>query len=219
MKMSLQALQRAETGENFKRYAKALTNSEAKPIRYIKANGGRSFPFNIASGVPQGCPLSPLAFLLTAEALTRAINEDEDIEGIVVNGAELKISQFADDTQLLAADYNSLARSLSWVERYAAASCGKPNDQKFEGLRMGSLKRKRPPARFQRYKWLKRNEYATILGVPLGGPQAIKEFWRKLADKIEKKTTIYAPLTNDLSIHGKTKVANFLILIYSIPSP
>ena len=62
--------------------------------------------------------LAPLAFLLTAEALTRVINEDDDIEGIIVNGAELKISQFADDTQLLAADYNSLTRSLSWVERY-----------------------------------------------------------------------------------------------------
>ena len=34
-----------------------------------------------------------------------------------MNGAELKIRQFADDTQLLAADYNSLARSLDWVER------------------------------------------------------------------------------------------------------
>lgn len=27
----------------------------------------------------------------------------------------MKISQFADDTQLLAADYESLARSLEWV--------------------------------------------------------------------------------------------------------
>ena len=80
---------------------------------------------------------------------------------------------------------------------------------------MGSLKRKRPPAEFQRYKWLKGNEYATILGVPPGGARATKNFWRKLVDKIEKKVTLYAPLTSNLSIHGKTKVANFLI--YSIP--
>ena len=43
----------------------------------------------------------------------------------------------------------------------------------------------------------------------------MKGFWRKLADKIEKKTSVYAPITSNLSIHGKTKVANFLI--YSIP--
>ena len=73
--------------------------------------------------------------MLTAEALTRVINEDDNINGIKINGAELKISQFADDTQLLVADNASLGRSLKWVERYAAASCGKPNDQKFEGLR------------------------------------------------------------------------------------
>ena len=51
--------------------------------------------------------------------------------------------------------------------------------------------------------------------VPLGGPQAIKGFWRKLSDKIERKTSIYEPIASNLSIHGKTKVANFLI--YSIP--
>ena len=90
-------LDKLRLGENFQRYARALTNTntEAKPIRYIKTNGGRSFPFNIASGVPQGCPLSPLAFLLTAETLTRVINEDENIEGIIINGAELKSSRSA----------------------------------------------------------------------------------------------------------------------------
>eukprot|EP00967_Tisochrysis_lutea_P023378 scaffold26796_cov30-Tisochrysis_lutea.AAC.1 len=64
----------------------------------IKTKGSKSFPLAINSGVPQGCPLSPLAFLLTVEALTRAINNDDTINGIIINGAELKKSQFADDT-------------------------------------------------------------------------------------------------------------------------
>ena len=52
-----------------------------------------------------------MAFVLTAEARTRAINEPDNIEGRIINGAELKISrQFTDDTQRLVADYDSLAR-------------------------------------------------------------------------------------------------------------
>ena len=214
------ALDKLRFGHDFQRDAKTLTNSDAKPIRYIKTNGGRSFPFNIASGVPQGCPLSPLAFLLTAEALTRVVNEDDNIDGIIVNGAELKISQFADDTQLLAADYASLGRSLKWVDRYAAASCGKPNDTKFEGLRWGSLKQNAPPQAFRRYNWLKSSESATIndtRGTIRGtrGSQSLLAVWRRLADKIDKKVTTFAPIIANSSIHGRTKVANFLVL--SIP--
>ena len=56
-------------------------------MRTIKTNGGRSYPFTVGSGMPQGCPLSPLTFLLTTEALARAINGDEDINnGVDLNG-------------------------------------------------------------------------------------------------------------------------------------
>ena len=75
------------------------------------------------------------------------------MNGIIINGAELKISQFADDTQLMASDYPSLRRSFEWaVERYAEASSGKPNEAKYEGLRMGSYRRKSPPEDFKRLK-------------------------------------------------------------------
>ena len=38
---------------------------EARPIRTIKTNAGRSYPFTVCSGMPQpqGRPLSPLTFL------------------------------------------------------------------------------------------------------------------------------------------------------------
>ena len=98
------ALKLLNFGPDFQALAKSLTSEDARPIRTIKTNGGRSYPFTVGSGMPQGCPLSPLTFLLTTEALTRAINKDEDIEGVDLNGYNLKISQFADDTALIARD-------------------------------------------------------------------------------------------------------------------
>mgnify|MGYP003685625401 CR=1 FL=1 len=53
----------------------------------------------------------------------------------------------------MASDYPSLRRSFEWaVERYAEASSGKPNEAKYEGLRMGSYRRKSPPEDFKRLK-------------------------------------------------------------------
>ena len=82
----------------------------------------------------------------------------------------------------MASDFPSLRRSLEWVERYAKASSGKPNEAKYEGLRMGSLRKKAPPNDFKHFKWLKTKDYATILGVPLGDQKATNTFWRKLRD-------------------------------------
>jgi hypothetical protein len=46
-----------------------------------------------------------LAFQIIAEALTRLIQNDNSIKGIEIYGANIKISQFAHDTQLFAESY------------------------------------------------------------------------------------------------------------------
>eukprot|EP00967_Tisochrysis_lutea_P059125 scaffold75382_cov34-Tisochrysis_lutea.AAC.1 len=77
------------------------------------ADGGSSYAFTMGSGMPQGCPLSPLTFLtflLTTEALACAINmamTTSTGNGVNLNGYSLKISQFADDTALITWDYKS----------------------------------------------------------------------------------------------------------------
>ena len=53
-----------------------MYNMDYPPTRHVRANGKKGAPFNIFSGVPQGCPASPLIFLIIAEALTRAIEQD-----------------------------------------------------------------------------------------------------------------------------------------------
>ena len=205
------ALKLLNFGPTFQTLAKALTSEEARPIRTIKTNGGRSYPFTVGSGMPQGCPLSPLTFLLTTEALTRAINSDEDISGINLNGYSLKISQFADDTALTTRDYKSLQKSLQWVELYEKATGGKTNASKFQGLRMGSQRRRKPPWDMRKYNWINNDEYLTILGVPLGAPEALKPFWSKLAEELDARVAKLAPATNYMTIFGRASVVNFII--------
>jgi hypothetical protein len=63
-------------------------------------NGYRSEYFQLGCGTAQGCPASPLFFLLVAEALSRMIVDDKELKGITINKVEHKLSQFADDTVL-----------------------------------------------------------------------------------------------------------------------
>ena len=48
-----------------------------------------------------GKRLSPYIFILCAEVLANKIRENKDIKGITVRGNEIKISQYADDTNMI----------------------------------------------------------------------------------------------------------------------
>lgn len=60
--------------------------------------------------------LSPYLFILSAELLANKIRQDSTVKGIEIFGNEVKLSQFADDTNLFNADLGSLEKTLKIVE-------------------------------------------------------------------------------------------------------
>ena len=65
----MKALEETGFGPRFRSMVKLMYNVDNPPMRRIYANGYYSGWFPIKSGVAQGCPLSPLLFLLVACAL------------------------------------------------------------------------------------------------------------------------------------------------------
>jgi retron-type reverse transcriptase len=53
-----------------------------KPTASIILNREKLNPFPLKSGTRQGCPLSPLLFIIVLEFLARAIRQEEEIKGI-----------------------------------------------------------------------------------------------------------------------------------------
>ena len=79
--------------------------------------------FKVSQGVPQGCPLSPLLFVLAVEMLALKIRQDQLCRGIELpNGQNAKISHFADDATLILEDTTSLRNAMNIVNLFGVLS-------------------------------------------------------------------------------------------------
>ena len=70
----------------------------------VVTNNLISEPFKLSRGTRQGCPLSPLLFVMAIEPLAIAIRNHPGIKGIDISGQEHQISLFADDVLLYLSD-------------------------------------------------------------------------------------------------------------------
>jgi len=105
----------------------------------VKCNGHLTKYFPIKNSVRQGCPISALLFVLTAEPLALAIKAEKDIKGIGIPHTDIKslIYQHADDTTLTVSDTNSVKKIFQIFEKYGKASGAKVNKSKSEILCLG----------------------------------------------------------------------------------
>jgi hypothetical protein len=81
-------------------------------------NGFATDRFKPSRGVRQGCPLSPYLFILTAGILSNKIRQNSVIKGIRIFGSEIKLSQFADDTNLFCVDVASAEQALKTMSAF-----------------------------------------------------------------------------------------------------
>jgi hypothetical protein len=71
------------------------------------------------SGMRQGCPLSPLLFNIVLEFLARAIRQEEEIKGTLIDKEIVKIYLFADNMILyLNGPKNCTHKLLDMIKRF-----------------------------------------------------------------------------------------------------
>ena len=120
----------------------------------VRVNGFLSGAVEQAGGVRQGCPLSPLLYVLFMEPFAELVRQDPGIDGILLPGAagvRLRIQQYADDTTLFVSSEASLRRVRQLVDLFAAGTGSKVNMGKSSVLLGGCWKEEvRDFARFNR---------------------------------------------------------------------
>ncbi|CAB3984647.1 Hypothetical predicted protein [Paramuricea clavata] len=94
----------------------------------ILINGETTEFFSVSRGVRQGCPLSPLLYVLVAETIASAIRADRFIDSYILpNGQTVKLCQYADDTSVIVTTDLALNALFHLFTRYEKTSGTKLN--------------------------------------------------------------------------------------------
>ena len=157
-------------------------------------NGYYSEWFPIRSGVAQGCPLSPLLFLVVAEAMKVAIDLEKGIKGIEIRGHRYKLSQFADDTTILLGSKKEIKLANAAIQRWCRATGMRENVKKREGLAMGKY---RAQDLKREIKWAKEKGWCVSLGVPIGNELDESKWWSEKINSVRKKTLPWLQLKHN----------------------
>ena len=106
----------------------------------VKVNGYLTEEINVTRGIRHGCPISALLYVLMAEVLGAAIRENEKIQGVKI--LNLKILQYADDTEIFATTNESINEIFYIIDKYEKGTGAKINVEKTEGLWLGNWKKR-----------------------------------------------------------------------------
>ena len=196
----LSVLEKMNFGPSFQSWVNLLYTDI---FSHVLVNGFTSEAFRVTRGVRQGCPLSPLLYILVAETIASAVRKDLDIDGFLLpNGRTMKVFQYADDTSVLVMSDHSLRSLFALFDRYESGSGAKLNVSKSHGLLFGPWKdRANMPVPLN---WS--NESITILGCCIG--THCSPDWESLLGKFEDQLALWK--SRSLSFRGRVLVANML---------
>ncbi|CAI9608046.1 unnamed protein product [Staurois parvus] len=117
-------------------WLKTLYNgAESFPL----VNGWVGQPFEVGSGVRQGCPLSPLLYAFAIDPFVRRL-EGASLCGVPLGIAgvpPLKVVAYADDVSVIISGTEEAQEVVSVIEQYTEASGSKVNHEKSEVFWMG----------------------------------------------------------------------------------
>lgn len=171
-------------------------------------NGNICNPFPLTRGVRQGCPLSPLLYVIFMEPFAAAVQADDSIRGCSLPGSDLqcKLLQYADDTTAIITDNKSFKPLINLCQKFGKASGSKLNLSKCSGLWLGKW-RSRTDSPLG-VKWT--SDKIKINGVWFGDVNMSNINWTLVSEKF--LSILKSWKHRKLSMLGKVLVANVLAM-------
>ena len=161
-------LEKLDFPDSFVRWVEILHRN--KDLR-IYNNGFGSDPIKPNKGLAQGCPLSPLLFIIAISRLAEVLSKNNKIKGIKCANTEKKCCMAADDTVIAArgSDKN-LKEIIRVLQAFYVDSGLKINYDKSSIVRIGKWKDKNKTFRNGKdFVWLSQDEKLRYLGILLTG--------------------------------------------------
>ena len=204
-------------GPDFQKWVSVLTKGTVSSINH---GGWVSEPFEVLCGIRQGCPFSPLAFVLAVELLAIKIRNSA-ISGIETPNlnhrvdTHIKIKQLADDTTLFLKDKQDMINSYTMLKDFEGFTGLKVNVHKTKAIQIGARRE---------YENLPFNtvDKIKILGIYFENGKMAMEIETNWKSKVEHIQALIRKWSKrDLSIQGKVVVVKtFLVsqLVYIMRS-
>ena len=186
-------------------------------MSFLNINGHLSTQVILGRGLHQGSPLSPILFLLVAQVFTVKLEHNPNIEGISINGVDLLLSLFADDSDMfIKASGECLEEVIREIKAFGVVSGCRNNISKTCCIPLGSAKGDHTLLDHIR------NEYGddfisnkfVALGVCFDNSSSIQNISdRNYSEKLEKaKSRAIFWSGRDLTIYGKVTLIKSLLL-------
>ena len=212
-KFMIKSFKKFGFGKYFTKWIKIITSNSKSSIHYA---GWLSGWFDLERGIRQGCPLSPLLFIIAIELLSCKIRQNSNIKGIKLPkqmfDREIKISQYADDSTLTLGDEKSIHESIKLITEFSGISGLKLNRNKTEAIWLGCWKFRKKE--ILDINWnTKPNGTLKILGIHISNDRQIHEIAENWESKFIKCENIIKSWRNrKLTIAGRiTLVKSFLM--------
>ncbi|KAF1328392.1 Rxlr effector protein, partial [Globisporangium splendens] len=173
-------------------------------------NGELSTEWEVKSGIRQGRPLAPLLFIVAAEILALAVQQDPHLEGIRVtrSGAEPHlISTFVDDSAVFLKQGKQLPRLMQLLSEFGQQSGlhVQPTKSSYICLNTAVVQEQRCGIPV-----LKHGETVRYLGIQIGTGNITQTNWEDRLQKLRTRLIIAAKVFN--SVVGRVLILNSVLL-------
>ena len=173
-------------------------------------NGFSTAPFEVQRGVRQGDPLSSYLFIIVLEILTISIRSNKNVQGIMVDGEEIKLELFADDLTAFLVNDTSLLKFLELLNSFGECSGLRINHDKSEMMLLGDCAHS--SLSHTLFKTIKIKTYVKILGIHFTYDYRVKQKlnFDELITSIKNKLRIWK--WRDLTIIGRIQIVKTFII-------
>jgi hypothetical protein len=173
-------------------------------------NGELSAEWEVKSGIRQGCPLAPLLFIVAAEILALAVQQDPHLEGIRVtrSGAEPHlISTFVDDSAVFLKQGKQLPRLMQLLSEFGQQSGlhVQPTKSSYICLNKAVTQKQRCGIPIVGH-----GETVRYLGIQIGTGNITQANWEDRLQKLRTRLIIAAKVSN--SVVGRVLILNSVLL-------
>ena len=168
-----------------------------------------SKPFNISRGVTQDCPLSLLLYIIYEELINTNIKNNDKIQGLKIpNKKEVEILQFADDTNFISINEESIIKIKNFLSKYEKASGTTINMNKTTITELANAKIYNLQNKLVNFKIIKNKEPFKILGIYFSKDLQFANIynWNICIQKIENQINLFSK--RKLSLRGKAIILN-----------